>query len=120
MTRFGQKDEDSILKDKDTMPEYITVATTADLPPGQRAVYELKGHYVAVFNVGGAYYAIEDLCTHDDGPLAEGELDGHEIECPRHGARFDVRSGKVLTMPAVTDVPRYEVRLDGDAVQVLI
>lgn len=102
------------------MAEYITVAQTSELPSGERIVVEVKGHYVAIFNVGGTYYAIEDLCTHDDGPLAEGELDGTDIECPRHGARFDIRTGAVLSMPAITPVPRYEVRVQGDEVQILI
>jgi 3-phenylpropionate/trans-cinnamate dioxygenase ferredoxin component len=100
--------------------EYMTVATTDELQPGDRIVVEVKDHYVAVFRVGDQYFAIEDVCTHDDGPLAEGELSGTEIECPRHGARFDIRSGAVLSFPAVTPVPRYETRVQGNDVQVLI
>ncbi len=100
------------------MPQFVTVAHTADIPPGERDVFEIDGLYIAVFNVGGTYYAIEDVCTHDDGPLAEGELYGYEIECPRHGARFDIRTGKVLRMPAVIDVPWFPVRLEGDEIQV--
>lgn len=102
------------------MAEFVTVLKTNDLRSGERTVVEVKGHYVAIFNVGGSYYAIEDVCTHDDGPLAEGELYDMEIECPRHGARFDIRTGKVLSMPAITDVPRYEVRIAGDDVQINI
>jgi 3-phenylpropionate/trans-cinnamate dioxygenase ferredoxin subunit len=103
------------------MAEFITVATTQELPnSGDRIVIEIDEHAIAVFNVDHKYYAIEDLCTHDDGPLADGILDGAEIECPRHGARFDVRTGKVLRFPAIKDVPRYEVRLQGDEIQLLI
>ena len=102
------------------MPEYVTVARAADIPPGERIVVEVKERYIAIFNVGGTYYAIEDVCTHDDGPLAEGELHGLEIECPRHGARFDISTGKVLSMPATQDVQRFDVRLEGDALQILI
>ncbi|PJF34805.1 MAG: biphenyl 2,3-dioxygenase [Candidatus Thermofonsia Clade 1 bacterium] len=102
------------------MPEYVTVAKASEIKPGERIVVEVKERYIAIFNVSGAYYAIEDVCTHDDGPLAEGELHGFEIECPRHGARFDIRSGKVLSMPAVQDVARFEVRLEGDDLQILI
>jgi 3-phenylpropionate/trans-cinnamate dioxygenase ferredoxin subunit len=102
------------------MPEYITVARAADISPGERIVVEVKERYIAIFNVGGTYYAIEDVCTHDDGPLAEGELHGLEIECPRHGARFDISTGKVLSMPATQDVQRFEVRVEGDALQILI
>jgi 3-phenylpropionate/trans-cinnamate dioxygenase ferredoxin subunit len=78
------------------------------------------GLFVAVFNVDGRFYAIEDVCTHDDGPLADGELDGYEIECPRHGARFDLRDGRVLSMPAITPVPYYEVRVEGDDILVRV
>jgi 3-phenylpropionate/trans-cinnamate dioxygenase ferredoxin subunit len=100
------------------VPRFITVAKTADIPPGERDVFDVEGTYIAVFNVGGTYYAIEDVCTHDDGPLAEGALHDHEIECPRHGARFDIRTGKVLSMPAVVDVARFPVRVEGDDVQI--
>jgi len=102
------------------MPEYVTVARAADVPPGERIVVEVKERYIAIFNVSGTYYAIEDVCTHDDGPLAEGELHGLEIECPRHGARFDISTGKVLSMPATQDVQRFEVRVEGDVLQILI
>ncbi len=102
------------------MAEYVTVATTDELKPGDRTVVEVGEHYIAVFNVDNQYYAIEDVCTHDDGPLAEGELNGFVIECPRHGAQFDIRSGKVLRMPAITPVPRYDVRVQDGAVQILM
>lgn len=102
------------------MPDFITVANKADFESGDRIVVEVRGHYVAVFMVGGNFYAIEDVCTHDDGPLAEGELYGLEIECPRHGARFEITTGKAMSMPATQPVPRYEVRVVGDDVQVLI
>lgn len=97
---------------------FVTVAKTSEIWPGERAVFDVEDHYIAVFNVDGTYYAIEDVCTHDDGPLAEGELYGFEIECPRHGARFDIRTGAVLRMPAVIPVPRYEVRVEGDEIQI--
>ncbi len=100
------------------MPRYVTVAQTADIPPGEREVVDVEGYYIAVFNVGGTYYAIEDVCTHDGGPLAEGDLYDYEIECPRHGARFDIRTGKVLSMPAVIDVQWFSVRVEGDDIQI--
>jgi 3-phenylpropionate/trans-cinnamate dioxygenase ferredoxin subunit len=102
------------------MADFVKVAKTSDLPPGERIVVEIDDLYIAVFNVGGEFYAIEDVCTHDDGPLAEGELDGYEIECPRHGARFDIRTGKVLSFPAVVDVPWFEVKVEGDDVLVAV
>lgn len=100
------------------MANFVKVAETGEIGPGERRVVEIDGLFIAVFNVGGNYYAIEDVCTHDDGPLAEGELDGYQIECPRHGARFDIRDGKVLSFPAVTPVPRYEVKVEEDDVLV--
>ncbi|GAB4421322.1 MAG: non-heme iron oxygenase ferredoxin subunit [Anaerolineae bacterium] len=102
------------------MTRYVTVARTAEIPPGAREVFEVDGLYIAVFNVGGKYYAIEDRCTHDDGPLAEGDLDGYEIICPRHGARFDLRDGRVLSMPAVLPVPWFPVRVEGDEIQIAL
>lgn len=100
------------------MADFVTVATTDEIQPGERMVFEIGRNWVAVFNVDSTYYAIEDICTHDGGPLAEGELVGCVIECPRHGAKFDIRNGKVLSPPAVVDVPAYEVRVVGSDIQV--
>ncbi len=103
-----------------TTKTYVTVATTDELQPGNRTVVEVNGHYIAVFNVDQHYYAIEDVCTHDDGPLAEGELYGTVIECPRHGATFDITTGAVLSFPAIRPVTRYETRVEGSDVQIAI
>lgn len=100
--------------------EFYTVATTDELTPGERIVVEIGHLVIAVFNVDGKYYAIRDVCTHDDGPLADGEVIGHEIECPRHGARFDLRDGSVTAPPAVLPVSAYPVRVEGDEVQVQV
>ena len=98
--------------------EFITVATTDELQPGDEPiVVEINRRWVAVYNVDGEYYAIEDVCTHDGGPLAEGTCTGYIVECPRHGATFDVRTGKALTAPAFVDVPTYEVRVQGNEIQ---
>jgi len=99
------------------MADFVTITTTDQLKPGERIIVEIGSRWIAVFNVDGQYYAIEDRCTHDDGPLADGELYGCEIECPRHGARFDIRTGKVTARPALVDVPIYEVRIVGNDVQ---
>jgi 3-phenylpropionate/trans-cinnamate dioxygenase ferredoxin subunit len=98
--------------------EFVDVATIDELKPGERMVVELGRHWVAIFNVDGNYYAIDDVCTHDDGPLAEGELQGCIIACPRHGATFDIRTGKVLTPPALTDVQSYDVQIQGENIQI--
>jgi len=98
--------------------EFTSVATVDELKPGERMVAEVGRHWVAIFNVDGTYYAIEDVCTHDDGPLAEGDLNGCIISCPRHGATFDLRTGKVLTPPALVDVQSYDVQIQGENIQV--
>jgi 3-phenylpropionate/trans-cinnamate dioxygenase ferredoxin subunit len=102
------------------MPEFVKVAVTSELPPGGKKLLDMDGRAVALFNAGGTFYAIDDVCTHDGGPLAEGELEGCEIECPRHGARFDVRTGAALCMPAVEPVATHEVKIEGDTILVRV
>ena len=101
-----------------TPTEFVKLAETAEVEPGQVKVYEVQGRRIALCNVDGAFYAIDDVCTHDGGPLDQGELDGHQIECPRHGARFDVRSGRALALPAVMPVRSYPVRVEDGVVKV--
>lgn len=101
------------------MDDYVKVATVDNIQPGERVLIELDGIRIAIFNLDGTYYAIEDTCTHDGGPLVEGEiLDGCQIQCPRHGARFDIRTGAALTMPAFEPTPTYEVQVDGEDIYV--
>ena len=102
------------------MSEFFKVAAVSELPPGGKKLVEVDDIPVALFNVGGKFYAIEDVCTHDDGPLAEGELEGEEIECPRHGARFNVRTGAALCMPAVEPVECYDVKVEGNDILVSV
>jgi 3-phenylpropionate/trans-cinnamate dioxygenase ferredoxin subunit len=85
----------------------------ADLPNGERLFVEIDGIPIVVFNIAGQYFAIGDICTHDEGPLGDGLLDDHSLVCPRHGAEFDVRTGKALSMPAVVDIPAYPVRVQA-------
>ncbi len=98
--------------------EYIAVATMDELGDGDRLVVEIDRVGVVLFKVEGKYFAIGDVCSHDDGPIAEGELDGLEIACPRHGARFALQSGKALALPAVVDIPAYPVRVEGEEILV--
>lgn len=101
------------------MPDWQTLASTGDVPPaGKVRVYEVDGARIALCNVDGALYAVDDVCTHDGGALDQGELDGVEIECPRHGARFDVRTGRVTALPAFQPIETYPVRVQGQDVQV--
>jgi 3-phenylpropionate/trans-cinnamate dioxygenase ferredoxin subunit len=102
------------------MSEPVRVASSAELPPGAKKLIEVEGRAVALFNVAGSYYAIDDVCTHDGGPLAEGQLSGSEIQCPRHGARFDVRTGKPLCMPAFEPVTTHEVVVRGEDIFIVI
>jgi len=94
------------------------VATTDQIPAGTLKVFDVMEHRVAVSHVDGQFYAIEDVCTHDGGPLGEGVLEDSQVECPRHGARFDVKTGAALSMPAVVPVKVYEVKVDGQTVLV--
>lgn len=89
-----------------------------DFPTGQVRVVDADGQRVAVANVDGQLYAFEDRCSHDDGPLGEGELEGCQVECPRHGARFDVRTGAALCMPAVVPIETFPVHLADGAVSI--
>lgn len=100
------------------MSSWLDVANVEELPPGTRRVVDVDGTAVAVFNLGGEYFAIRDACTHDGGELASGKLEGEVIICPRHGARFSVRTGAVLGPPAYEDVPTYPVRVMQGKVQV--
>ena len=99
------------------MTDYLLVGSIDEVPAGgEPLVVEIGGQWVAIFNVDNELFAIADVCTHDDGPLAEGALDGCIVECPRHGARFDISTGKALTAPAYVDIPTYYVELVDDQV----
>jgi 3-phenylpropionate/trans-cinnamate dioxygenase ferredoxin subunit len=102
------------------MADFVKVATTGEIAPGRVQVFSVNGREIAVCNVDGTFYAIDDVCTHDGGPLDQGQLEGIEIECPRHGARFDVTTGKVLALPAVMPVQTYPVQVEGDEIRVQV
>lgn len=96
------------------MSRFVAVARVEELPPGTRLHYEFEEETVIVLNVDGEFFGIADLCTHDGGPLEDGEVCDHQIECPRHGARFDLRSGRVTRLPATDPIPTYRVEVrDG-------
>lgn len=100
------------------MAEYVKVATTSDIPPGAGRRLEAGGRKLAIFNVEGTFYAIDDTCTHRGGPLSVGELEGQRVTCPWHGAVFDVTTGSVLGPPAPREVASYPVRVQGDEIEV--
>ena len=94
----------------------VRVGVLEDFPEGEVRVVFAESHRIAVGNVEGELYAFDDICTHDEGPLGDGELYEHQVECPRHGARFDVRTGRAVRLPAVRGVSTYTVTLVGDEV----
>lgn len=100
------------------MTEFVEVCNVDEIEEGGRYWFEFEHDTLVIFKVGGKFYAIADVCTHDGGPLEDGELDGYEVECPRHGARFDIRNGDAVRLPAVTPVPWYETRVEGDTLYV--
>ncbi len=94
----------------------VRACSTSDVPEGEVRVVQCGGRSLAVSNIDGEFHAIDNVCTHDDGPLGEGGLKNGRVICPRHGAAFDAKTGKVLTLPAVHDVSSYAVTIDGDGV----
>ncbi len=101
------------------MPELVDVCPVSELPPGSMRLVEHDDLEIGVFNCDGAVYAIEDRCSHDDGPLVEGILDeaACTIECPRHGSRFDLRTGQPKTLPAYIAVDTFPVIIDDDMIK---
>jgi len=100
------------------MGEFVRVAALSELPPGAMKGVWVDDVAVALFNVDGEIHAIGDICSHAHAHLTDGALCGCEVECPLHGARFDVRTGRQLNFPAVVPVPRYEVRVEGNDILV--
>ncbi|HEY5094159.1 MAG TPA: non-heme iron oxygenase ferredoxin subunit [Candidatus Eremiobacteraceae bacterium] len=100
------------------MPQLVAVGQDSELVEGAVKVVEAGGHRIALCKFEGSVYAIDDVCTHDRGPLDQGELIGGEIECPRHGARFDVATGRATRLPAIQPVRTYPVRVDDGMIKV--
>jgi 3-phenylpropionate/trans-cinnamate dioxygenase ferredoxin subunit len=94
--------------------EYVKIAKLSDIPEGSVRTFTVSGCRLAICHVEQSFYAVADLCSHDNGPLGEGELVDHQIECPRHGARFDLKTGKAMCLPAVTPIPAYPVEIRGE------
>ena len=102
------------------MPEIITVCPVAELPPGEARLVEWEDLEIGVFNCGGTVLAIEDRCSHDNGPLVEGEFDPSActVECPRHGSRFDLKTGRPKTLPAYVPVETFPVIIEENTIKV--
>jgi nitrite reductase/ring-hydroxylating ferredoxin subunit len=99
---------------------FTKIATVADVPAGLAKQVAVNGRMLAVFNVGGTFYVLDDTCPHRGGPLSEGEVHGTEVTCPWHAANFDLTTGKHLCPPARQDVRTYKVQVVGDEIQVEI
>ncbi|BCY18795.1 MAG: non-heme iron oxygenase ferredoxin subunit [Chloroflexi bacterium] len=93
--------------------EYSLVGNIEDIPENSRLFIDFNDEPVVILNLAGQLYAIGDICTHDNGPLGDGELENFELVCPRHGARFDIRDGKAKRGPAFRDIPTYSIKQDG-------
>ena len=102
------------------MPEFFHVADVADVSDPGKILVEVDGEMIALFHVGGSFYAIDDVCTHDGGPLVDGELQDYTIACPRHGAKFDIRTGAALSMPAIRPTLAHDVKVENGSVSVRI
>jgi nitrite reductase/ring-hydroxylating ferredoxin subunit len=100
------------------MADYVKVATTNEIEPGQARMVDVEGKRIALFNVDGEFFALDNTCTHRGGPLAEGKVSGHEVTCPWHGSTFDIRTGEVVRPPAQRAVARYGIRVTGTDVEV--
>ncbi len=100
------------------MLQFIKVATVNDIPPGERLLVEIDGIWILIFNVSGEFHAIEDMCSHEEYYLSEGVLTDHAIECTKHGAQFDIRTGKPLCPPAVSPIKLFPIRVEGESVLV--
>jgi 3-phenylpropionate/trans-cinnamate dioxygenase ferredoxin subunit len=100
------------------MPRYIAVALCADLPESSVRCVEVDGRRIALFHLNGRYFALADACTHRGGPLSEGRVEDDEVVCPWHGARFDIRTGRVTGQPAIEDVATFQTRVVGGEIEV--
>lgn len=89
------------------------MCAVAELPPGSHRVADADGTAIVVFNLDGEYFALEDVCTHDGGQLTGGTVEGTSIVCPRHGARFDIRTGAALSAPAFESTAMFPVKVEG-------
>ena len=98
--------------------EFVQIVPSDQLPEGERVFIEVAGRAIVIFNLAGSLFAIGDVCTHDNGPVGDGEIEDTEIICPRHGGRFDIRTGKATSLPAVKDIPSYPVRVVNGMIEI--
>jgi len=97
--------------------EFVEIAPASELPSGERLFVEIEGEPIVIFNIAGQFFSIGDVCSHDDGPVGEGDIEDYNITCPRHGAEFDIRTGKAVQLPAVVDIPAYPIKVVDGMIQ---
>ena len=100
------------------MSEYITVASVGEIADGSMRLVEVDDRLVILSRIGDDYYCIDDICTHDGGTLSDGPHEGCEIACPRHGAKFDLRNGRALSMPATQDTVSHQVKVEDESIRI--
>ena len=100
------------------MGKFVKVATKSEIADQAAKLLQIGDKRIALFNLGGRFYALDDTCPHAEGPLNEGSIEGEEVECPWHGSRFNIKTGEVTVSPAVENVARYNVRVTGDDIEV--
>ena len=103
---------------EDSKVEYLDIAPESELPNGERLFVEVAGKSLVFFGIADQFFAIGDICSHDDGPVGDGDIEGFNVVCPRHGGEFDIRTGQAVQMPAVVDIPAYPVRVVDGMIQV--
>lgn len=102
------------------MPNFVKVAQVTEIPAGTARCVHVKGKKIALFHIEGGFYAIDDTCSHAEASLSEGTIEGACVLCPLHGARFDIKTGRALSLPAWAPVETYEVRVEGDDILVSV
>jgi 3-phenylpropionate/trans-cinnamate dioxygenase ferredoxin subunit len=108
----------NFLNDNPSSLDFFDVVALEEIPAGERLFIEVGDKSIVLINLAGKIFAIGDVCSHDNGPVGDGDIEDHEIICPRHGARFDVRTGKATSLPAIVDIPAYSVRIINGMVKV--
>ena len=98
--------------------DFVEIAPATELPNGERLFVDVGERPLVIFNIAGQFFAIGDVCSHDDGPVGDGDIEGDNIVCPRHGGEFEIKSGKAVQMPAVVDIPAYAVKVVDGMIQV--
>lgn len=102
------------------MADFVKVAKVSEVPSGTARCVSVNGSKIALFNIEGEFYAIDDTCSHAEASLSEGAIDGDRVECPKHGACFNIKTGEALSFPAFTPVATYEVKIDDEDILISV